>query len=335
MIDYRKLQPGDAGKLVDLVQSTYGDSYINSLFYDKDQIHNAVEEARLISSVAFDEHEKLIGHVGMYWDRLDSKTPDPVAAIVRERYQRQGVLAQLTQRMGALIQGREIVGLHSYAVTTHTGSQKNGIQNGSIETGFLFPEFPSSMQASGVDIQVASERYPALALYSAMIKPEQRNCYVIPEYGELLSQIYTRVDYDRAIQHAVPVREYGTSEFVLHRDERKFLDRIEIRQIGNDWRQATQSFRQGAISSNANSGFYIDIPLSQPLAIEMMQELREEGWCFGCILFERNNGDYLRMQFSNMVIDYDAIHLLTDTANYLKNAVLNERASVRPSDYSR
>ena len=124
MITYRRLESYEAGKLVSLVKACYGDSYPYSLLYDEVLLEEKLKDQTLISSVAFKEKDELIGHVGIYWEQLENLTADAITGVVLEKYQRQGVFAKLTSHMGSLINNRALLGLHSFAVTTHTGSQK-------------------------------------------------------------------------------------------------------------------------------------------------------------------------------------------------------------------
>ena len=271
----------------------------------------------------------MIGHVGLYWDHLDNKTPDSVTAIVREDYQRQGILGTLTKKLGPLMPPRDIVGLHSYAVTTHTGSQKNGYQGGSCETGFLIPEFPASMTATGVDNTLNSERIPALALYTPIVEAPHRQCHALAQYHPLLQDIYQRTRSPRtSVEHAGE-RFAPASEIITDIDQRKRIERVEITRIGEDWQTLTTPIRQRALEAGSGWGFYIDIPMSQPAAVHVMRTLKSEGWIFGCVLFERNAGDYLRMQYCDARIDRAALQLLTNVANQLMHAVLDERESAR------
>ncbi len=327
MISYQKLRPEHAGQLVDLVLSCYGDSYSNSLLYEADTLGELIAQGQLISSVAFNDKAEMIGHVGLYWDHLDNKTPDSVTAIVREDYQRQGILGNLTKKLGPLMPARDIIGLHSYAVTTHTGSQKNGYQGGSCETGFLIPEFPASMTATGVNNTLNSERIPALSLYTPIVNAPHRQCHALAQYHPLLEDIYRRTRSPRHLLQGTAGIPAPRSNLTSEIDTRKAIERVEIHCIGEDWNPLTAPIRQRALGSGSGWGFYIDIPMSQPAAVDIMRTLKSEGWVFGCVLFERNEGDYLRMQYCNAKIDRSALHLLTDVANRLMHTVLDERDS--------
>ncbi|WP_148059334.1 hypothetical protein [Sinobacterium caligoides] len=248
-----------------------------------------------------------------------------MTAIVLEQYQRQGILAKLTRQMGQLIEGREIIGLHSYAVTTHTGSQKNGLQRGSFETGFLIPEFPATMAAKGIQSDCLGDKNPALTLYTPLTKPETRNCYVIASYRDAINEIYCRVGYSRIVLTSGHDKLPEISETIVDSDKRKGVERLEFKSIGKDWKTVSQHIREAAKASDHNAGYYIDIPVSQAAAIPLAQLLKSEQWCFGCILFERNNGDYLRMQYSKAKINRESLRLETAEAARLMHDVLDER----------
>jgi len=326
MITYRKLESSEAGKLVALVQASYGDSYPYSLLYDEELLAKKLADRSMISSAAFND-EDLIGHVGLHWEQAEHKTADSMTAIVLEAFQRQGILAKLTHLMGELMTGREIVGLHSYSVTTHTGSQKNGMERGSFETGFLIPEFPATMDAKGIQSDALGDRNPALTMYTPLVKPPSRLCYIIPDYVQITQDIYDRVGYEREFTQSAQHNPEGDSKIAEYKDKRKGVDRLELKKIGQDWQAITQAIRKSAQNSDCNTGYYIDIPMSQPAAIDVIQTLKSEDWCFGCILFERNEGDYLRMQYSKAKINREALQLLTPIAKELMSSVLDEQQS--------
>ena len=89
MINYRRLEPAEAPKLVAFVQACYGDSYPYALLYDEQGLRRQIREQTLVSSGAFNEHDELVGHVGIVWEGFDDETPDAITALVREDYQRQ------------------------------------------------------------------------------------------------------------------------------------------------------------------------------------------------------------------------------------------------------
>ena len=58
------------------------------------------------------------------WEYNTSPTADAMTGMVLEEYQRQGILAQLTQKPGIFYPPEGLTGLQLYSRTTHTVSQR-------------------------------------------------------------------------------------------------------------------------------------------------------------------------------------------------------------------
>jgi len=96
--------------------------------------------------------------------------------------------------------------------------------------------------------------------------------------------------------------------------------------IGDDWLPLTADFRKSTTLKPRNTN-YVDKPLKEPTPIEACNQLREEGWHFGCILLERHGTDYLRMQYSRASINVENIHIATTFGREIMSFVLEERNS--------
>jgi len=329
-VQYRRLLPEEAGRMVRLVKQCYGDSYPMSLFYDEARLSHALRDGLLVSAVAVDPAGELVGHVGTMWEYAGAPTADAMTGMIRPEYQRQGILAQLTAHIG-FFYPPQLTGLQLYSVTTHTASQRNGLERGTVECGFLIPEFPSSMNAAGVINDPLGDRNPALAMYCPVQPPPARVVYVSEVYRERLASLYERLHYPREIRtQSVPAHAPIDAHTQCNslEDPRKGVNRLVIHAMGEDWAQATRAFRQSVDASLLNRGWYMDIPLYHPLAIALIEQLRQEGWYFGCVLFERQQGDCLRMQYSRARIHREALRIASDTGWQWVDFVLADQRDV-------
>ncbi|TNF34237.1 MAG: hypothetical protein EP312_06945 [Gammaproteobacteria bacterium] len=334
VLHYRRLMPDDAARLIALVRACYGDSYPMALFYDEAAIASKLRDGLLVSAVAETAGGDLIGHVGTMWEYAGAPTADAMTGMIRPEYQRRGVLAQLTATVG-LFYPPVLTGLQLYSVTTHTASQRNGLERGTVECGFLVPEFPSSMNAAGVINDPLGDRNPALAMYCPVQPPPARVVYTPSVYRDKLASLYERLHYPREIRTQsvpVPASVDAHTQCTSLEDPRKGVNRLVIHAMGEDWAQATQAFRQSVDASARTRGWYIDIPLHHPAAIALIERLRQEGWYFGCVLFERQQGDCLRMQYSHARIQREALQIASDTGWQWVDFVLADReATLRAS----
>ncbi len=328
MLRYRRLWADEAEKLIRLVRRCYGDSYPMSLFYDREQLQQKLEVGLLISAVAETEGGELVGHVGTLWEHETASTADAITGMVLEAYQRQGILARLTETLGPLYPPGGLTGLQLFCVTTHTASQRAGLERGTVESGFLLPEFPSTMNAQGVVNDPLGERNPALVMYRPIKAAPQRRCYVTPDYHDLIGAIYERVNYARQLVGVCDHELQGQTAGVLHPDARKGVDKLCLQTIGEDWSDDTASFRTQADPGCPSKGWYVDIALSQPGAIALTDRLRDEGWFFGAIIFERQQGDCLRMQYCTAQINRAALQIASDFGSEIVSFVLEDRAGL-------
>jgi len=326
MIQYRRLQAHEAEKLIRLVQRCYGDSYPMSLFYDPEKLEQKLKSGLLISAVAEEESSAdLIGHVCTMWEYEKAPTADAMTGMILEEYQRQGILAKLTATLGTFYPPSGLTGLQLYAVTTHTASQRNGLERGTVECGFLLPEFPSTMDAKGVVNDPLGQCNPAVVMYRPLKIPPLRRCYVTPDYREMISVIYERMGYPRELVATCDSELEGKTEGPFYSDPRKGVDKLCLSKIGSDWDTYTSFLRSEATPSKPTKGWYIDVPLTQRGAIALTDQLRSEGWFFGAIIFERQEGDYLRMQYCKAQINRPALQIASDFGAEIADFVFEDR----------
>jgi hypothetical protein len=141
MIQYRRLEPHEAEKLLRLVRRRYGDSCPNSLFYDREKLEQKLKNGLLVSAAAEEDSSgNSVSHVCTMWGYENAPSADAMTGMILEEYQRQEILGKLTGALGTFYPLSTLTGLQLCAVKTRTASQRNGLDRGTVECGFLLPQ---------------------------------------------------------------------------------------------------------------------------------------------------------------------------------------------------
>lgn len=329
-LNYLQLTAEHAPNLVQLIRDCYGETYASDLFYAPELIAQNIHDGKLLSLVAMTAQGRMVGHVGILREDTNSSTADGITGMVLPEYRQHGVLGKISGLLWQHYLQAGIDGLQLYAVTTHTISQDKALANGCVEVGFLISDFPATMSAEGVADQKLGDSNPSLAMFLSFKPAPARTLYLPTDYAALAAPIYQRLKFPRDMISTVEASKDRFSDSVVAgdcytvEDVRKQVSRLCLLTIATDWQQQTAAFRARAKAPGFN-GWHIDIPLAQPAALSVITGLREEGWFFGGMIFERQQTDYLRMQFSYANINREALNIATDAAWAMVDFVLADR----------
>ena len=148
-ITYRMLEANEASRLVAFVESVYGSSYPSDVFTCEKTIASLINEGLLHSSIAIDAGNRIVGHIAAMLDKKSDITADCVCNMVHPDVRGSDVASQVSLPLADFYSKKNIAGLHLYAVTMHTISQKKILAGGGGVTGLLLGDWPSDISVEG------------------------------------------------------------------------------------------------------------------------------------------------------------------------------------------
>lgn len=311
----------DAVAIAQLLYRGYGLGYVHGDFYRPIWIEEAMGNGHVSSTVAC-VGDEIIGHHALLCSAPGESAESGVAVIAHEwrglgLFDRMfDVTVERARRIG-------LPALFGQATTAHIYSQRSEFKSGYKPTALLIGAAPAAMaQAQSGAASTPGGR--GALLNSVLPLVEQPTISGAPpdRYADVIHRLASEAGFTISpAPGAVPLEltehlEYsaeGDVTFIYLSGE---LDasRVERMLWSEEARQA--------------GTLYADIDLSCPNDAAL-EALRREGFFLaGLIVSGRGGRDWLRLQRPQDAADMDAIHLEGETANWLLDQVLADRASV-------
>lgn len=318
------LEANEASRLMAFVESVYGSSYPSDVLTCEKTISSLINEGLLYSSIAIDGDNRIVAHIAAILDKKSDITADCVGNMVHPDMRGSDIASRVSFPLIDIYSKKNIAGLHLYAVTMHTISQKKIMAGGGGVTGFLLGDWPSDISVEGFSAKNIGVRMPILMMYYSLADVPPRNIYLPELYAGIAREIYTNIKVQRNIKITRQIHNsLKFSESIVVDKKRQGSTFLRYEVIGDDWKNHYDSF----YSKFNRPALYIDIPLHSPISVAVIEELRNVGWYFGGILVERNNTDYLRMQNSGVNLTIENTNLL-EAGSRMSAFVLNDRKDV-------
>lgn len=202
----RVLQASDAHVpgIVELAYRTYGYTYSKELFYFADQLRAALADGRVISFIALNPADKVVGQMAILYSGLSPDIAEVGAVMVQPEYRRSMGLLQLIKSVIHHVKhmpNSPLIG-ESNLVTTHTLSQK-------VCSVFKFK--PMALKLSVHDranfLKLAEEDGQRESLLHAIVltrpsKPVQ--LHVPPRHFEITQRLFRQADVPLEVPASTP-----------------------------------------------------------------------------------------------------------------------------------
>jgi len=310
-LQYRLLAPEEASGLVDFVRNLYGSTYPNSLFYDADELQQQLKAGRLCSAVAETPEGKIVGHFGTYYEYTGDVTADGTTGMVDPDFRGEGVMRHLARPMFARYKADKLAGLHLYAVTLHSITQRQSVDGGAVVTGVLLQDWPGDYEISGFAGNLGLRRMPVVTLFMPLFPDSMpaREVFCPADWQELLKSRYEAIGArrDLAGPGAGGVAARSRCETLLKPAQGAAA--LRFHRVGRDWEECLEAFLGEAASFPAR---YLDISLTEAAALALIDHVREAGWYFGALLPERAGTDFCRLQYGLPDEDWSVAHIVEE-----------------------
>jgi hypothetical protein len=308
-------RPEDAGGIVDLFRSVYGEGYPIRLFYDAVAITKANEEGRYYSIVARTNAGKVIGVTHLYPSSPCKALYEWGVGLVLKDCRNWGI----NNRLGDFATNEFVSGnshieeLFGEAVCNHPYMQKAVGRLNFVETAIevaLMPAEAYSREKS------AAGRVATLAAFRSY-KQKPHRIFLPAAYDRELQGIYDRLDDAREI---IPSKEKlpagGASLAELEVFDFARVARIAVSQTGGDFLNRLSALEDEALTQKVVV-FQVWLNLTEPWVGTAVDLLRERGYFFGGPLPRWFDGDGLLMQKLLCPPDFGGIVLASDCAKEL------------------
>jgi serine/threonine-protein kinase RsbW len=317
----RLISPDDAEMLSRLVYRVYGYSYL-SVFYFPDKIRELIANGLLVSAVAVNAKQEIVGNLSLLFEHAGSKVADSGAAMVDPRYRGHNLFKSMKSFLRKYGAEKGMYGLYSEAVTIHTFSQQGNMSLGAKETGIMLAYLEEKWTFKKINNdQLAGQRQACVLYFLKTSQEPQRTVYICERFYPVLKKIYDNLEMQREVvmtdtTAAISFSESNSQISSIFKPDLNVAV-ISVSAIGEDAfaliGQQLQEFCLNKVDS-----IYVEMPVDTPVSAVLSTRLTGLGFTLSGIVPEYRNGDYLKMQYLNNVkVDVAKIHIASDLGKEL------------------
>ena len=325
------LDPARSHDLVRLVFKCYGYTYANDFMYSPERIEALLRSGLMLSAVATNSRDEIVGHVGLIFPRPGAKVAESGEAVTDPRYRGRGIFQAVKNYLLDYVGHQNVTGTYGECVTVHPFSQKGSIDLGGHETGFLLGYSPGTVKFESISEDERPRRQSIAMLFTPINTGEPETVHVPGAYRELIASVYEHVGFPR---HVVTedggslsrLRYAGTTNVSIRHDHNQAHIRVE--RAGRKTLDEVR-FQLKHLTLERLDCVYVDLPLKQRGAGYIAGELRKLGFFYGCLVPELGDGDVLRLQYLNNVeVAKDDIKTASQFGEALLDAIFDDMIAV-------
>lgn len=311
----RRLEPGDAPRVVDCFRRVYGNSYANELFYQPDRLAEAMQDGRIGSVGAVSSGGVVLGHMALT-RHPEARTVELGNTVVDPDARGQGLAWRIGDAPTRWSLELGYRGYLHYPTTDHQVMQRQSVKAG-FEVGLMLGYIPVETDA-GMPGHHHRGRLAATIVYQALghPDPEPAQTLYLPRYGAELVQAFARdTGLARDWRQSEPAAA-ATSVVTTARFEKRGLLRTRVTRAGRDLPD------QLAAALESETSVWpcrqVDFVMSDPGIDSGVEAARRLGYRFCGWLPGFVDGDVLRLQ----QVTADSTDLNPDLVNPTARALL-------------
>lgn len=331
----RLLVTGDAIRVAQLMYRVYGYSYSNEDFYYPERLDHDLETGRHVGVVAVAANGEIAGHVGV-------ERPDlgPLAELgqlaVAPAHRGYGLRKRMGDRLQEEIQRLGLTGLFAEAVTLHTISQEGSESRGLRVTGLKLLDWQARFKRvqtiPGVgqetsDSPPGPQRETMVYYFKYLAPPAQALICAPSRHRRILAQTYENLGIP--VKFLEPSGPTGPGRLAVHYDQTTGTGTIQVNHLGLDSLPEILQARRDLIEMAGAAVVGLNLPLAQGGTPFLCEAAEAAGFFFsGVQPYGAAAGDFLRLQYLNVPLDPDRLHLVAPFARELLIYILQERTRV-------
>jgi len=316
----RAMKPSEAVEVSKCIYRAYGYSYGYELLYYPEQLAAMNDSGQVLSAVAAVNGKEIAGHCALImWD-INSRIAEMGQGVVKPEYRGQGCFVKLTGYLVEQAKARGLTGIFGQAVTNHTYSQRVGHRFGLKDCALLLGFIPSTVKFREMSENL-TQRGSLIVHFRYLEQPTAMNVYAPKHHSEMIGKLYGNIGLWPELTRPTNVwspSQDGHSVISVKTIPTMNFARIEIGGYGNNVVDEVRSMlRDLCLKKTEVINLYLD--LSDPATFHLTAKFEKLGFFFAGILpAATRRGDALILQYLNNVpIDYDRIHVASDTAKEL------------------
>jgi anti-sigma regulatory factor (Ser/Thr protein kinase)/GNAT superfamily N-acetyltransferase len=310
----RLMKQEETIKVARCIYRTYRYSYLNEDLYFPERIGEKNRDGRMISAVAVTNEDKLVAHFSLF-PRPNGKVAEIGAAVVIPQHRRRGLMRRLLEYLITVAEKRGLIALYGDAFSMHTISQnvnlKFGMRETALQLGVVPPKSIGIMTEKGL-----GGAGNVITFYKYLKEPEAYEVFLPPQHSDILKTIYENLGITRLFgSFNKPLAEQPADESEIHLSFKPLNKEafIEVIRLGQDLERRIKA----KLLELTNKGFnavFVDLNLKDPLTLTAIDMLEEIGFFFSGLLPDYSNGDILRLQYYNTIVDYSEIEVFSPFA---------------------
>ncbi|MEM8606197.1 MAG: GNAT family N-acetyltransferase [Myxococcota bacterium] len=325
-VTVRLLRREEADLLIGLIRRCYGETYIDSSFYDEAVVEGRLRDGELSSVGAFDSGA-LVGHMGITRRPWGGNTADAGMTLVDPSYRGRGIARQVAVGLAEQSVAMGLVGVHDYPVTVHGATQRLAKGYGA-NTGLLLANMPADVSFENMATDSARARTSSLVRWLPFGRAGEREVYLPGRYRARIEALYEDVRLARVVHREDRQPETLESRLQVRFDGRRLLGRGSVEVVGADLVSAAAEATKAVVDDGALV-VHLDLALADRATPWAVEKLRRVGFSFAALLPEFRDGDTLRLQWVDPSVPVESAEVLATAATRAIEAfVFEDRAGL-------
>jgi hypothetical protein len=319
----RRFRPEDANGVARLIEAVYGHTYYPRDLYDPEAITRLNAAGKLISVLALDSSDRVIGHYALERPQLG-----PIAessdAIVAPEFRHHHIMEQMRVLLREEAVRAGLIGLVGYPVTNHVYSQKAEEHFGAHPCALALGLWPRSFH----NMPEGLTQRMSFVLYFKYLRPTDQVVHVATHHDKMLSRI--------CMQYGIPVRRLddappeGPGRLAVEHEPAVDTGTIRVSHVGADTAEDVRQAKEKLCGQLGAKALTLELPLAQVGTCEASRAAEEEGFFFcGLGPAHAADGDALLMQYLAEDLDPSLLQIESPLAKEMLDYTVREWERVR------
>ncbi len=319
----RRLRPEDAPGVSACVRTIYGQGYMHPEVYHPEQLVRLNEVGELVSVVARDGDEAVVGHYALERPGLGIIAEEGEAMVLPE-HRHHHLMEAMRDLLEAQAHRLRLTGLYGQAVTNHLFTQRVHDRYGLRPCGLSLGVNSRSFQNMPEKLP---QRMSLLLGFKYLRAPAPAVVHVPARHRAICARIYEQLGVPVGFSEPRPAD--GAGEVAVDHDPKMQEAVIRVRRVGADTAAQVAQLRRDLCDNLGAEAVFLEMPAAQPGTPALGEAAEAEGFFFSGIgpCFAAD-GDALRLQFLNVALDLAYVQVENPFARDLLAYVGQERQRV-------
>ncbi len=305
----RLLQPEDGIRVGQCIYRTYGNTYPNEDLYYPERIAQQNQSGELISAVALDEQNEIVGHYALERPGKGN-IAESGQAVVIPTHRGKKLMEKMRRFLEVEGQNKGLSGIFGQPVCKHLYSQKVNDRFGSRPCGINLGLLPGSFNFKKFESHSKNKRGSCMLYWKHLAAPQNRVIFTPPRHQDIIEQIYNSLDIPVQFEKPKPMPEIGNLKITSIKSWGFGTIRIET--SGKNTFYELRRAQHDLINMTESEVIFLEIPLSQPGVDEVCNAAENYGFFFcGLGPYFYSDSDAIRMVYMKEQIDWDQLQILS------------------------